>query len=117
MSESRTESRTMLARTTGLSESDYHELLVAQRRREMLTILEGRADPIDLETLAATVAAREVGEDVPDDETVERVAIDLHHVHLPKMDGAGVVDYDPDANLIEPRLRSADSWNGPSAFR
>jgi hypothetical protein len=34
------------------------------------------------------------------DVTVERVAVTLHHVHLPKMDDVSVVDYDPDESLV-----------------
>lgn len=114
MSESRTEFTTVPEGIGGLSESDYHELFAAERRRTTLAILADRTDPIDLENLAAAVATREHDAGLPDDEAVDRVAASLYHVHLPKMDGAGLVDYDPDANRIELRLRRTDSLDGSS---
>jgi len=35
------------------------------------------------------------------DESVDRLAIELHHRHLPKLVDAGLVSYDSDAHLVE----------------
>lgn len=83
------------ADTEELTESEYHELLSVERRRITLDILARSIAPVELEDLTTTVAARESDVDVPDEATVERVALPLHHVHLPMMDEFGVIDYDP----------------------
>lgn len=85
-----------------LGESERHELLASGRRRILLDIFDGRSTAVELDELAAGVAAREAEADATDEETVERIRTALHHVHLPKMDDAGVVDYDPSAHRIEP---------------
>lgn len=93
--------------TTGideLTERQHHELLSADRRKAALEVLDGGTDSVALEELAAAVAARE-GEGTGEG-AVERVATTLHHVHLPKMDDAGVIDYDPEECLVVRGLTS-----------
>lgn len=93
------------AGTDDLPESEYHQLLAAERRRVTLDVLADRAGPVDLEDLSAAVAAREADaedEGEVDERSVERVACTLHHSHLPKMDEVGLVDYDPDETRVEP---------------
>ena len=90
-------SQNSLSSTTGLSESERHLLLSAERRRIALSVLEDRADPMDLEALAAAVAARA---DDDGEDAVDRTMIDLHHSHLPRMDDLGVVDYDRDSGEV-----------------
>lgn len=89
------------ARTIDLATRDRHGLLMAERRRLALEILAGDSGSVDLEELAAGVATREEGPDA-DEETIERVAVALHHNHLPKMADLGVLAYDRDAHRIEP---------------
>ena len=36
------------------------------------------------------------------DETVTQIQTDLHHVHLPKLDRAGFIEYDPERQVVEP---------------
>lgn len=93
---------TDLPRKTDLSTSERCSLLASDRRRLALDILTGKTAPVELEELAVGIAAREGGSDAVDEETVERVAITLHHVHLPKMVDLGVLDYDPKTNRIDP---------------
>lgn len=88
------------AKVAGLTESEHHELLAAKRRRVTIGVLDDRSTPIDLEDLAAIVATREPETDATDAEAVERVAITLHHNHLPKMTDLGVIDYDVDLNRV-----------------
>lgn len=66
------------------------QMLAAQRRRYALYVLSRHAGPITLADLADEVASLE-------ETTSERVATSLHHVHLPKLDDAGVADYDAEA--------------------
>ena len=89
------------ADTEELTESEYHELLSVDRRRITLDILAGSTAPVDLKGLAAAVAEHESDLGVPDEATVERVAISLHHTHLPKMAHLGVIDYDPNTSRVE----------------
>ncbi|WP_254767576.1 DUF7344 domain-containing protein [Salinilacihabitans rarus] len=91
-----------------LTASTRYHLLAAERRRLTLDVLEGNTAPVDLDELAAGIAAREDGIDA-DESAVERVAIDLHHVHLPKMDDLGIVDYDPASGRVDPTGVTLDS--------
>lgn len=81
-----------------LSEDERHRVLAAERRRVLLDVLAEREPPVHVEELAAAVADRE--EAVVDQEAVQEVAVGLHHVHLPTLGACGVVDYDPDTNVV-----------------
>lgn len=85
-----------------LAVSDRHGLLAADRRRLTLDILDGKTTAVELAELAAGIAAREGGIDAVDEESIERVAVSLHHIHLPKMDDLGVLDYDPEERTLDP---------------
>lgn len=85
-----------------LTASDRHRLLAVERRRLVLDILAGNTDPVELDELATGIVEREDGTDAVDEPTVERVAITLHHVHLPKVAQFGIIDYDPKTRRIEP---------------
>ena len=87
--------------TNAPSPSERHRILAAERRRLALDYLADRTGPVDIEELAAAIAARETDENSPDDDTVRQVAISLHHVHLPKMAAIGVIDYEPASSVVE----------------
>lgn len=99
--------RRSFPRTTHLPESERHRVLASERRRLILDVLAERSTPVDLADLAAAVATRE--SDGETDGDVDRVALTLHHVHLPKMAAHGVVGYDPDAGRIESSPRGPGS--------
>lgn len=69
------------------------------RRRTVLTILESRNGPQERDDLAREVAVREAGGE-PSSEAVEEVLATLHHVHLPKLEHARLVDYDADEGVV-----------------
>lgn len=92
--------RTTTGRTGGLTTSERHELLASERRRVTLEVLSGLTAPVGLREVATEVAAREAGVD-GSEEATKRVALTLHHTHLPKMAGLGVLEYDPDSNRVE----------------
>jgi hypothetical protein len=94
-----------------LPTSDRHKLLAAERRRTTLDVLTRQVGPVDLENLAAAVTARETAGAATDAEAVERVAISLHHAHLPMMSAFGVIDYDPEATRVESCPRRSDPRN------
>lgn len=87
--------------TDDLTGSDRYRLLAADRRRTVLEVLGERTTPVDLQDLARAVAARENGGKRADQGAVQRVALALHHDHLPRMSDLGVVDYDPRTNRVE----------------
>jgi hypothetical protein len=97
--------------SAGLSERGRHELLLADRRRVALAILAERTDPFGIDELAAAVARREteLGGDGDERPSVERIAITLHHNHLPRIADANLVDYDPENRRIDPSGFSLDS--------
>jgi predicted DNA binding protein len=61
-------------------------------RRKVLHALSTRDPPVHVEPLASAFAEADEGTD----STVER----LHHVHLPKLAEAGLVEYDQDSNVV-----------------
>ena len=65
---------------------------------------------VDLDGLADAVARLERDESTVDAETVRRVTINLHHVHLPMMDELGILTYDASDNRVTAvHTRSAGS--------
>lgn len=102
MTQTPTEITTEQAERDELSVSERHDLLSSDRRRLVLDALAERTEPIGLTELASAVAEWEAGPAEVDEEREERVRIDLHHVHLPKLSDHGVIGYDPDAHVVEP---------------
>lgn len=73
----------------------------AARKRHLLGCLGRFAYPVELDTLAAHVVAGEQTiplESVSDDERA-RVAIRLHHVHIPALVERGAIEYDPESRM------------------
>lgn len=89
------------ASDTGLTESEFHRVLADGRRRVALSLLSNRSMPMDLGELAEAMVARGDTDRGPRDEDVDRVAITLHHQHLPVLTEAGVIRYDPASRRIE----------------
>ncbi|MDG5821499.1 hypothetical protein [Natronococcus sp. A-GB7] len=84
---------------------------MSDRRRVALAILDERTELLGIDELAVAVAKREAENDAEVDEgvSVERIAITLHHTHLPRMADADVIDYDPQNGRIDPSGFSLDS--------
>ncbi|SEO86549.1 hypothetical protein SAMN05216388_102148 [Halorientalis persicus] len=87
----------------GLSEfgkvpvADALEALAGERRRAVIRILHGTEGTVPVQELATEVCLRPDGAQDRD-----RVVVDLHHRTLPKLDALGLVDYDPEATVVEP---------------
>ena len=80
------------------------DLLADRRRRLVLGCVRDRDRPLALADLARDVAALEadtVPEDVSDDRA-QGIRIDLYHVHLPKLDEAGLVAFDAGDRIVRP---------------
>jgi len=101
MSQARTIATEVQTENTDLSEGEWHTLLVAETRRTALNILVNWSAPITLDDLAVEVVTRAGDGNAPDQDSVERTALGLHHVHLPKMAATGIIDYDPGEARID----------------
>ncbi|SEO19137.1 hypothetical protein SAMN05216388_100971 [Halorientalis persicus] len=86
--------------TESLTEDDYHRLMAVRRRRTTLSVLAVLSVPIDLEDLAEAVVKWEENEAAIDETSIDQIEIELHHIHLPKMDNLDVIDYDRDNNRV-----------------
>lgn len=85
---------------------DVFDALAHAYRRFALVYLAGENGPVPARSLAASLA------DWDDEVSVERVQITLQHVHLPKLQAVGFVDYDSDADDVALR----DEANRPLAL-
>ncbi|WP_340100657.1 DUF7344 domain-containing protein [Salinibaculum salinum] len=83
-----------------LTISEQHEVLSSGRRRRVLSVLSESNLPIDVAELARAVSTREYESDESDEQR-ERLQIELHHVHLPKLQELNVVDYDKETCQVE----------------
>jgi len=75
------------------------EIMANQRRRRVLAYFRDNAEegPIGVDDLSRQLTPPDADGSDADD-----VAATLHHVHLPKLDEAGFVDYDAAANVVVP---------------
>ena len=85
-----------------LSKDVIFELLKNRRRREVLAYLLDAEETVTLGELAEQIAAWENDTDVNalSSDQRKRVYVALYQTHLPKMDDAGIVEYDQDRGLI-----------------
>lgn len=102
LSENTDETVTQYASTAGKPLREHDEQRRTARRRRVLDALSGQTTPIELEELAIEIATQETGATPPPMEVVTKVKIDLHHARLPKLDDEGVLDYNPESNVVEP---------------
>jgi DNA-binding transcriptional ArsR family regulator len=75
--------------------ADWDEILASladERRRILLTALYGTERPVDRTELATDVAGKVRDGDMAS--TVQAVLHQIHHVHLPKLEAAGLITYD-----------------------
>lgn len=80
------------------------DLCTDQHRRIVLAILTEERRSLTVDDLTETIvkynhqaSMSDVSEDV-----LDQVRLSLHHVHLPKLAQAGVVEYDPERHRVEP---------------
>ncbi|MFB6256683.1 MAG: hypothetical protein ABEH58_08180 [Haloplanus sp.] len=85
-------------------------MLSNQRRRYVLYYLNRNPGSVSLRDLAERIAAWENDVDVDDVDYRQRkrVYTSLHQTHLPKLDEAGIVDYDRDGGTITLAGRATD---------
>lgn len=71
-----------------------YRLLADEERRALLAILLERDDETSLDDLRARLAER-IGDE-------RHAGVRLHHVHLPKLDEAGLLNYDTETHVVTP---------------
>lgn len=88
------------------------EALSVARRRYVLYYLADRPDEaVDLVDLIDHVRMVEQAEGTAETTRQERIRIDLHHSHLPKLDAMGVIDYDGRSGTVRYRSRPTfEDW-------
>lgn len=72
--------------------------LADDRRREVLAVLEDESRSITRDELARKLASSRT--DQPSARDVEDVNVRLHHCHLPRLERADLVEYDPDDGSV-----------------
>lgn len=75
-----------------------------QHRRIVLAVLAHEQRSLTMNDLTKAIAKHNHHapvREVPKDDLSE-VQISLHHVHLPKIEASGLVDYDQDRGVVEP---------------
>lgn len=86
-----------------LPKDELFHLLQNERRRRALQYLRGRSeDVVDMRDMAERIAALENDVDPVQLTSAQRkrVYVGLYQCHLPKLDEAGVVDYDKDRGTV-----------------
>jgi hypothetical protein len=103
-------SRITAAGEQSLSKGEIFDVLQNQRRRYVLQYLKRFDGPVSLSDLATQVAAWEYRTPVEEVSTDQkkRVYTTLQQTHLQKLQEAGIVEYDPDENLIRPTTHTDD---------
>ncbi|WP_455429082.1 DUF7344 domain-containing protein [Haloarcula regularis] len=75
-----------------LTETERHELLANELRRETISVLGRAAPPVTLQDLSHTIWAT-AGVQM-ERQGPEHVKVALHHNHLPKLTAHGLITYD-----------------------
>ena len=87
-------------RYQGLPETEIHDLLRNERRRQVIKHMQRTVGSTTLRELAEAIAEKETGESPPPKNIRDSVYNSLHQTHLPKLDERGVIDYDSDRKTI-----------------
>jgi hypothetical protein len=82
---------------------EVHDVLRNDRRRLTLQYLKECLEPIEVRELSEHVAALEVGESPPPRNIRQSVYNALNQTHLPKLDEAGLVNFDTDRKIVSMR--------------
>lgn len=78
-------------------------LLADSERRLALTALGAHEPPLTLRDLVTEVVTREHAVPLPDvpPDAMANAFVRFHHVHIPRLVDAGVIEYDAERTLIE----------------
>jgi hypothetical protein len=92
-----------------ISQSTIFEILSSRRRRMVLSLLRGAEEPVDLATLTEQIASEETNQPVDEvpPQARKRVYVSLYQTHLPRLEDAGLIDYDTETGTITRSKRAA----------
>lgn len=76
-----------------------YSLLGDEHCRDAVKYLSGQEPPVTLDELATAGATLETNADA-DGDTAERIAANLHHIHLPKLSDSDFITYDTEGNTV-----------------
>lgn len=73
-------------------------------RRIVLAVLASQQQSISVNDLADAIIKHNhhTPPTEADDETIKRIYLGLHHVHLPKLADTGIIQYDAEGEVVEP---------------
>lgn len=96
----------------GIPETEIHDLLRNERRRQVIKHLQDTVGQTTLRDLAETIAERETGESPAPKNIRNSVYNSLHQTHLPKLAQRGIVEYESDRKTIRltEEARSVDVY-------
>lgn len=77
--------------------STVFDLLSYHQRRLVIEFLATEAETVDIDVVATEVASHI---DPQTAERIDAIRASLHHQHLPKLDDAGVLDYDSPTGTV-----------------
>ena len=83
-----------------LKESDIFALLANRRRRSALRIFRDTSTTLPAIELSHRIAMREY--ERPSADEIHTIYLTLYHNHLPRLNEAGVLEFDPSAGTIAP---------------
>jgi hypothetical protein len=79
------------------------DLCRVQQRRIVLSVLADEHRPLTVRDLTHVITTH--NHDAPltevPEKAVTQIQVSLHHIHLPKLEAAGVIEYDPKNQLVE----------------
>lgn len=93
----------MSASDQELSQDLLFDLLSNRRRRFVLHYLLREDRPVSIQELSKQVAMWEFGvtDEELSDQQKKRIYVALYQTHVPKLEEAGVIEYDSDTGLVE----------------
>lgn len=95
---------TRILETDAVGWDDVLANLAHRRRRVALSVLSDYDAPLSRVALAREIAVAEADEETtPDTGMIDDLCADLHHVHLPKLENAGLVEYDARSGAVSYR--------------
>lgn len=91
----------MTASSRPLDKDDVFDILSNARRRQLLFLLYGQGESVELSELAQDIADAEGGGGDVGADRYKRVYISLYQTHVPKLKEHGIVEYDADSKTVE----------------
>ncbi|GAA0243771.1 hypothetical protein ACFFQF_03470 [Haladaptatus pallidirubidus] len=95
-----------------LDESQIHNVLRNDRRREAIRYLRESGGSLTVDDLAEHIATLETDETPAPRKVRKSVYVSLHQTHLPKLDDLGIVEYDQRSKelTLEDRVREVEVY-------